>query len=173
MKNLIFVLLLFSTACMQSRKGIKGTQDAWIWGAVDMCDTYPDCDEDSNTHLIGKLHFDSNLMVFDVVRIPANSTALASDEDYSYRILAKRDGEGSWRRMNWYSSYEDRKLGLTENMDIAPGDIIRVGPPVGYIEQYNRWILERVFSKAGKSQGYGQGDRLLDIRVQYNELIDK
>lgn len=144
-----------------------------MWGAVDMCDTYPECDEGSSTHLVGKLNFDSNMMVFDVVKIPYNSTTLASDEDYSYRILAKRDGEGSWRRMNWISSYEDRKIGLTENMDITVGDVIRIKPPVGYIEQYNRWILERVFTKAGKAQGYGQGTRLLDIRVQYNELLDK
>lgn len=159
---------------MQSRKGIKGTEEAWVWGAVDMCDTYPEC-EYSSTYLVGNLHFDSNMMVFKVAKMPNDLAfvTLASDESISYRILAKRDGEGSWRRMNWISTYEDRKIGLTENMDINVNDTIRVTPPVGYIEQYNRWILERVITKAGKSQGYGLGTRLLDIRVEYAELQDK
>lgn len=173
-KNLILVILLFTTACMQSRKGIKGTEEAWVWGAVDMCDTYPDC-ENSSTYMVGKLHFDSNMTVFKIEKLPADFDyyQLASDETITYRILAKRDGEGSWRRMNWISSYEDRRLGLTENMELSVGDIVRVKPPVGYIEQYNRWILERVVTKAGKAQAYGTGERLLDIQVQYAELQDK
>ncbi len=159
---------------MQSRKGIKVKEDAWVWGAVDMCESYPDC-EYSDTYLIGKLHFDENLMVFEVVRMPTDlaNLQLAADEEVSYRLLAKRDGEGSWRRMNWYSNYENRKIGLSENMDIEAGDFIRIKPPVGYIEDYNRWILERVVTKAGKSVAYGAGDRLLDIKVSYAELNEK
>lgn len=162
-----------STACMQSRKGIKGAQDEWVWGAVDMCSYENDCDE-SMTHLNGQLHYDSNMMVFNIVKLESDYsyTTLATDESISYRILAKRDGEGSWRKMNWISSYEDRKLGVSENMDLAPGDVVRLKPPVGYIEQYNRWILERVVTKGSTSTGYGLGDRLLDIRVTYQELAE-
>lgn len=174
-KKIVFALLLLSTACMQSRKGIKGAEDAWVWGAVDMCDTYPSCDQYSSTWLTGKLHYDSNMMVFDVNRVPNDTSyiVLASDESISYRILAKRQGEGSWRRMNWISTYEDRKIGLTENMSISVGDVIRVSPPKGYIEQYNQWILERVVAKAGKSPGFGLGEILLDVRVEFAELEEQ
>lgn len=160
---------------MQSRKGIKGDQDSWVWGAVDMCDAYPRCDEYASVWLVGNLHYDANMMVFKVQKMPTDLdyTPLASDETVSYRILAKREGEGSWRRMNWISSYEGSKIGLTENMNISVGDVIRVKPPKGYIEQYNQWILERYVTKGGKAQAFGTGTVLLDIRVQYAELEEQ
>lgn len=174
MRKLLLTIMAFmlTTACMQSRKGIKGENEEWVWGAVDMCDAYPRCDDESETWLQGAIHYDSNMMVFEVKKMP-NDLAfveLASDETISYRILAKRQGEGGWRRMNWLSTYENSKIGLTENMQLSVGDIVHVGPPKGYIEQYNEWVLERVITKAGKSQALGAGERLLDIRVTYAEL---
>ena len=133
-----------------------------------------DCDS-AETYLIGSLHFDENMMVFEVVNLPTDLDGrdLASDEEINYRILAKREGEGSWRKMNWYSSYENRKLGLSENMNLQVNDIIRLKPTVGYIEDYTKWILERVRVKAGVADPYGTGDRLLDIKVRYKELEPK
>ena len=160
---------------MQSRKGIKGAQDEWVWGAVDMCDAYPRCDEFSSTWLKASLHYDSNMMVFEVQKMPTDLAyvPLASDEKLAYRILAKRSGEGSWRKMNWISTYEGTKIGLTENMNISVGDVIRVSPPKGYIEQYNQWILERYVTKGTKVQAFGTGTVLLDIRVEYAELENR
>lgn len=168
------MLLAATAACTQSRKGIKGTEEAWIWGEVDMCDTYPDC-EYAATHLIGQLNYTANTMDFEVIELPTDLTyaTLASDEKITYRFLAKRVGEGKWRRMNVYSPYEGQSWGLSENMLLEAGDKFQIRPPIGSMHQYTNWILERVVQKGDNKVPYGHGDRLLHIEVQYAELEDR
>jgi len=156
---------------MQSRKGIQGPTTDWIWGAVDFCNTYPNCDS-ASTYIVGNIHYYENEMYFQVINLPTdlNGIALASDETLSYRILARRQGEGQWHLLNWVSAYEGSTIGTSDGMTISVGDTIVLKPTVGYIEQYNEWILERDIIKGGVAPAYGTGDILLDMQVTYNEI---
>ncbi len=167
----LIVTLFLTTACMQSHRGIQAISAKWVWNAVDFCETWPDC-EDSAAHMIGKVHYDDNFIEFQVMSLPLENTIpLASDESITYRILAKRPNEGSWHLMQQLNYYGGKSAGKSENMLLDVGQIIRLKPYTGYIEQYSRWILERVVQKGSEVVPYGNGDRIWDdLRVQYSEL---
>ena len=168
--SLLSVLFL-ATACMQSHRGVQAISAKWVWNPVDFCETWPEC-ENSAAHMIGTVHYDENFIEFQVMSLPAENTIpLASDESITYRILAKRPNEGSWHLMQQLNYYGGKSAGKSENMLIDVGQVIRLKPYSGYIEQYSRWILERVVQKGDQVVPYGNGDRIWDdLRVQYSEL---
>jgi hypothetical protein len=177
-KKFLFICMIAATSCTQSRKGIGGGKEDWIWGSVDFCsndsfrtntDGSPDC-EGATTHLIGTLHYDANYMDFEIESLPLEPLeSLASDEVLSYRVLAKRSNEGHWHLMKVTNYYSGSSEGASENLSLSVPQTLRLSPDVGYIEQYTHWIMERVIEKNGVHVGYGRGLRLLDNEVQYSE----
>lgn len=141
----------------------------WVWNPVDFCETWPDC-EFSDSHMIGTVHYDENLIEFKIVSLPLeNNVLLASDESVTYTIVAKRPYEGNLLPMKRLNYYSGKVVGKSENMLLEAGQIVRLKPDAqgAYIEQYKQWRLLRVVQKGSEII---EETHLLDITVNYSEL---
>lgn len=136
MKRYLFLVLL-TTACMQSRKGIKPEVEAIRFAPISWCDTYDiDRCDTALVHLEATLNYTDNSMDFEVMKMPYQPSGLG------LRIKAKRPGEGRWYLFKNVSIYNGGSLGKSENLYLDPGITIRLRPIEGKIEEFREWKLE-------------------------------
>lgn len=165
-KTILLLCVLAASACTQSRRGIKGAQEDWVWGGVDFC-SESNCDA-SDTHLVGTVHYDKNFIEFEVIDLPVESSvALASDESISYRIIGRRVKEARWRLLKQVNLYSGQTEGYSKDLKLELNTAIRLRPDLGFIEQYDRYMLQRIYIKNNKIVN---AKSMFDVSVQFSEL---